>query len=154
MAQLLLIKTADTIVKTVGDIVGVFLDTHKFSDHEKEVFDITYIEGKREDVVAKLDALRVPVERAYKAKTTEWSRERSEEKEVWKDVDGKWYFMEIRPKYKYSTALLTTEEKTTLAKDSIGLARDAAFEKMVVNPGVWDAKNKVEATDLNKVVIK
>ena len=149
MAQLLLIKTANTALKIVGDIVGVYEDAHKFSAYEKEAFNITYIEGSREDVITKLNALRVPVERAYKARTTLWERTRPEEKEVWKDADDKWYFMEVNPKYRFSMALLSESEKTTLATVSAGLDRDAAFEKLIVNPGVWDAKNTVEAKDLN-----
>ena len=149
MAQLLLIKTANTALKTVGDIVGVYEDAHKFSAYEKEAFNITYIEGSREDVITKLNALRVPVERAYKARTTLWERTRPEEKEVWKDADDKWYFMEVNPKYRFSMALLGEIEKTILAEGITGLARDAAFEKMIVNPGVWDVKNRIEAKDLN-----
>ena len=154
MAQALKIKTANTTLKTVGDIVGIFEDTHKFSEYELMAFNVAKIEGKREDVVAKLNAIRIPFSRAYKAETTEWSQIRPEEKTVWKDANEKWYFLEAAPKYKWSMALLTTAEKTTLEEDNTGIARDVAFKKMIVNPGAWDAKNIIEATDLNKVAME
>jgi len=154
MAKILLIKTANTSLKTVGDIVGIFEDTHKFSEHELLTFNVVKIEGTREEVVAKLNAIHVPMDRAYKAVDGSWSRTRPEEKEVWKDADGKWYFLEAQPKYKWSTALLTEQEKTTLENEATGLARDAAFKNMIVNPGTWDSKNKVEVTDLNKVAME
>lgn len=149
MAQALLIKTANTALKTVGDIVGIFEDTHKFSAHELLAFDVAKIEGTREEVVAKLTAVKIPITKAYKAESTEWSQTRPEEKEVWQDADEKWYFLEAQPKYQWSMALLTEQEKTTLANDTTGIARDAAFKNMVVNPGFGDAKNQIEATDLN-----
>lgn len=149
MAQALLIKTANTALKTVGDIVGIFEDTHKFSEYELLAFNVAKIEGKREDVVAKLNAISIPFDRVYKADTTVWSRTRSEQKTVWKDTNEKWYFLEAQPKYQWSMALLTEQEKTNLANDTTGIARDAAFKNMVVNPGFWDAKNQIEAMDLN-----
>ena len=141
-------------MKTVGDVVGIFEDTHKFSDYELLVFDVAKIEGTREDVVAKLNAIHIPLSTAYKAETTEWTQTRPEEKEVWQDIDEKWYFLEAQPKYKWSMALLLESEKTTLENDATGLARDAAFKNMIVNPGVWDAKNIVEVIDLNKVAME
>jgi len=154
MAQALLIKTANTTLKTVGDIVGIFDDTHKFSEYELSAFSVCKIEGTREEVVAKLNAIHIPMSTAYKAETAEWSQTRPESKQVWKDTDEKWYFLEAPPKYKWSMALLEESEKTTLETATTGLARDTAFKKVVVNPGVWDEKNKTEATDLNKVTEK
>lgn len=150
MGQALLIKTANTIMKTIGGIVGIFEDTHKFSNYELLAFNVAKIEGKREDIVAKLNAIQIPFSTAYKAELTEWSRTRPEEKIVWQDADEKWYFLEAQPKYKWSMALLSEQEKTTLETDATGVARDAVFKKMIVNPGVWNVLNMVEVFDLNK----
>jgi len=153
MAQALLIKTANTDLKTVGDIVGIFEDTHKFSEHELLAFNVAKIEGTREEVATKLNAIRIEIETAYRATSTEWSRTQPEEKQVWKDTDDKWYFLEVELKYQYSMALLTESEKTTLETQASGLARDVAFKNMIVNPGTWDSKNQVEATDLNAAIL-
>ncbi len=150
MAQLLLIKDANTSLKTVGDVVGVYEDAHKFSAYEQTAYTILQIMGTREEVVTKLNAIRVPLERAYKAKSVLWSLERPEDKEVWQDTfDDKWYFLEERIKYTFSTAGLLAGDLTTLETTDTGLARDTVFQKMIVNPGEWDAANTVEATDLN-----
>ena len=152
MARLLLIKDANTELKTVGDIVGIYEDTHSFDPYElrEKGFDVAQIEGKREDVVAKLNTIQIPFSTAYKAATTEWSQTRPEQKTVWQDADDKWYFLDAQPKYKWSMSLLSEPEKTTLENDLTGLARDAAFKNMIVNPGEWDSINQTEAIDLNK----
>jgi len=149
MAQLLLIKTANTALKTVGDIVGVFEDTHKFSEDALQVFNVRQIMGSREEVVTKLIAMQFKTDRACRAKSILWSRTRPEEKEVWQDVDDKWYFLEAELKYLFSVSNLLPEEKTIIETMDTGLARDIVFKKMVVNPGEWDAKNTVEVKDLN-----
>jgi len=150
MAQLLLIKTANTALKTIGDVVGIFEDKHKFSKHELVTFNVLQITGTREEVAQKLDAIRIPIEQAFLAKTTKWSLERPEQKEVWQDTfDDKWYFLEAPLKYVFSTSGLTSQDKTLLETTNTGLERDVVFKKMVVNPADWDAKNTVEVKDLN-----
>lgn len=149
MAQLLLIKTADTPLKRVGDIVGKYEDTHKFFEHVLLIFNVLQIPGTRKEVDDKLKAIKFRYETAYKAESDVWTRTRPDEKLVWKDTDEKYYFLEERPKYMFSLAGLTVAERTILETEETGLQRDIVFKKMVVNPGEWDAKNTVEAKDLN-----
>ena len=153
MAQALTIKIANTAMKTIGDIIpgGIFEDTHIFSEHELLEFNVVKIAGTCAEVTDKLNAIRVPIERAYRAATTEWSRIRPEEKEVWLDIDDKWYFLEAGPKYIFSTSLLSGAELTILETATTGLERDVIYQKMVVNPGVWDEKNIIEVIDLNRI---
>jgi len=155
MAQALLIKTANTTLKTVGDIIpgGIFEDTHKFTENELLEYSVAKIAGTRKEVIEKLWAIRAKIETAYKACDALWSRTPPEEKEVWLDTDEKWYFLEIAPKYKYSMALLSIEEKTILETATTGLERDTIYQKMIVNPGVWNRDNAVEAADLNSAVM-
>jgi len=156
MAQALKIKTANTVMKTVGDIVGIYEDTFKFDPHElrEKGFDVGKIEGTREEVVEKLNAIHILLSTAYKAATTEWTQTRPERKTVWFDTDGKWYFFDAPPKYKWSMALLEEAEKTTLETATTGLERDTIYQKMIVNPGVWDDKNKIEVTALNQIAVE
>ena len=149
MAQLLLIKDANTSLKTIDDIVGIFEDTHKFSDYELQAYNVIQIMGSRVEVTTKLNAVRFKTERAYKAKSTKWLRIRPEEKEVWQDADEKWHFLKEQPKHTFSLATLSAEDKAIIETTDTGLARDVVFKKMVVNPGEWDVKNTVEAKDLN-----
>ena len=156
MAQALIIKNANTVMKTVGDIIpgGIFEDTHVFSEQELLEYTVVKIAGTREEVVTRLNAIRIEIERAYRATSTSWSRTRPEEKEVWKDSDDKWYWLEVEPKYKYSTALLSEAEMSILETATTGLERDIIYQKMIVNPGIWDEKNIIEATDLNQVAVE
>ena len=153
MAQALLIKTANTAMKTVGDIVGIYRIGHTFSAHELLTFDVARIRGSRSDVVAKLREIEIEIETAYRATTTLWSLTRPERKRVWKDVDEKWYFLDVPPKYSWSMALLTKAQKTLLETATTGLDRDIAYKRMIVNPRVWNNLNTVEATDLNTAVL-
>jgi hypothetical protein len=55
MAQLLLIK--DT-----KDVIGVFNDSHKFSEHEIDIFDIVEVKGTREKIEKeRRDMLKISV---------------------------------------------------------------------------------------------
>lgn len=148
MAIAALIKNANTPMKTVGDIVGIFEDSYKFEDNDL-VYSFAKIEGKRAEVFEKLNALNILMANAYKSASNKWSFTKPERRVVWQDIDEDWYFLDAPPKYKWSMSLLSETEKTTLENDKTGIARDSAFKKMIVNPGVWDAKNTVAVKDLN-----
>ena len=112
--------------------------------------------GTREEVDQKLNALSLPIQNAYKNESGQWvlgePKEKEiviERKEVWQNTDGKWYFLERRPKYGCSLSNLTGADITIIETNDTGLERDAVFEKIIVNPGIWDVKNTTEATDLN-----
>ena len=54
MAQVLLIskKTYKEGFNNIGDCVVVVEDSHKFSEHEKDIFNIVYVKGSQEEVEA------------------------------------------------------------------------------------------------------
>ena len=87
MAKLLLISDksfSDKVDRRVGDIVGVFDDTHKFTVAEREIFDIVDYPGDAATVRLTLNREQV----LFKAKSTEWSEEPPEEKIAWRDDNG------------------------------------------------------------------
>jgi hypothetical protein len=60
MAQLVLISetTYGENINEIGDIVGVFEDSHVFSDHEYKIFDFLQVSGfTREELTKELQAL-------------------------------------------------------------------------------------------------
>ncbi len=87
MARLLLISGksfSDKVDRRVGDIVGVFDDTHKFTVAEKEIFDIVDYPLDAATIKLSLNRKRT----LFQAKSLEWSTEPPDEKVVWMDNNG------------------------------------------------------------------
>jgi len=157
MAQLLLIKTANTTAKKIGDIVGVYRPEHKFSSHELEIFDVLNIEGYEALELKK--ALSYPeIKTVYRMPVAdEWSFDMPEEKEVWRPVDSdKWKYYESSTKYKLNISVLTVREKEDLGKDSAEVSKPVKqtildkIEERISD----DETNLVECTELNRSVIE
>lgn len=86
MAQLLLIKSTAADSRQPGDIIGVFEDSHQFSDIEKQVFTVVQL---KDTSTATINALRPQVRDIVKAPTTDWTTEdKLERKRAWVDSSG------------------------------------------------------------------
>ncbi len=150
MAQLLLIKDANTAQKEVDDIIGFFEDTHKFSNDEKIAFNIQQVKGyTREELTVFAQNKNPQRKRIWKALTTGWV-DNVEKKIAWKHMDDKWYFLEAEPKYYFTIKNMTTQEKETLDSDS-----STSFDKLTAlahleNKMSMYPVNMSEVTDLNK----
>ena len=127
MAQLVLIKTADTPFKTVGDIVSFWTDEHKPSPEELLTFDIIKIEGyTREQLIEFARNLRPQVQEVFRGKAVrgKWTFEKQDEKRAWLD-GATWRFIENEPKYRFTCRNMTSQEKTILAD-----SQSSSFEKL------------------------
>jgi len=140
MAQLLIIDTGTyhPPYDEMDDIVGVFDDTHKFSERELKNFKVVNVKGKRADVQVKLRENLPERSRIFQDKNTLlWSFKEPEEvraeKEVWKNpADNRWYYLEDEPKFQFTLKDLSAVEKTLLETTnplSISAAKDAAYAK-------------------------
>ena len=140
-------EAEDHAIQAIGDVAGVFEDDHQFSLTEQELFEIIPVSDCTRDQFR--DAMPIP-ERApaFKAETIEWSFDRPEEKETWKDKNHKWYFLEKRPKFLLSIANLTVVEKQDLI-DKPFLAKISIIKKFKNRIKDYPA-NFIEVTDLNK----
>ena len=102
MAQILKINelTYHVGINGIGDVVGVFEDTHKFSITELNIFDIEKVIGSVETVKMLINAVLPRMSRVYKASTTGWTETKPKEKEVWEDIETKELsILEDQPKY-------------------------------------------------------
>lgn len=119
MAQLLLIKDANTAQKEVDDIIGFFEDSHRFSDDENLVFNIQQVKGyTREDL--KLFALNKKslIEAIFRmSEANIWSFKLPDREHAWKHVDSKWYMLSKDPKYMWTIKNMTVAEKAILANE-------------------------------------
>ncbi len=150
MAQLLLIndKTYRENVNEIGDVVGVFEDTHEFSDTEKNKFEIMPIEGvTRKEVVEKLDGNFPETSPVWKAEVTEWSFNRPEEKYIWKDNKGEWCWLEETHKYPFTCADMGTDIKILLAS----IQTDKVSKMVLIDGNIKETISRQEV-NLNKVV--
>jgi len=107
MTQLLLIKeeTYRNGVNNIGDVVGAFPDNWTFTKKEIDLFSIVKITADK----AAIDFKKPEIKRITRAKTTEWTNELSEMKEVWQDADGK--FKEIIKSPKFALSFVKGEIK-------------------------------------------
>jgi hypothetical protein len=126
MAQLLLISPALSHTGAYqqglckdGDLVGIFEDSHIFSELEHKEFEIVKVPGyTRAELKEGLRQLRPPEQKIYR-KGNNWSfddsaKDADEIKEAWQHTDGKWYFLEKPDKYGLSLDNLTAIDKEKL----------------------------------------
>ena len=153
MPQLLLIKDANTEVKKVGDIIGVFEDSHRFSEHEQEVFHIEKVAGFSTALELKLSLPKPKVERAKLSKTLKWTLDEPEEKEVWQDMDGNWYDFVKSPKKFLNYYSLSAEERRWLSEDVLTKAERIALLQKCENRIKDYPENLTEERDLRGISI-
>ena len=156
MAQIVLIKDANTIYKDVNDLVIVRDDDHVWSERELEAFTIKKIPGfTRAELETWLkNHVWIQTTSVWKAKTLEWTLEESENRKAWKDYDGKWYFYDFRVKYPYTfknviQAQWDVLESSTATRLQKELALSGVQSKIKLRP-----ENQTEITDINKVVVQ
>jgi len=138
MAKLLLIN-ADSVarkpkgVQEVGDIVGVFPDTHEFSPTEQVRFEIFYVYGSVEEVRKSLP--RVERRDGIDGEVEEWRN----------TTDNKWYEIKKKKKFEVNVSSLDLEDRQALASSLTSKEdREAAFAKMI-NKIKEDPSNTSEA---------
>lgn len=152
MVQLLLIKDANTSMKEVGHVIGIFEDTHKFSEDEHAQFNVMKIEGyTREELVDLLNAKKLLIENAYKLPVgNEWSLQRFEKTQVWKHTDTKWYFWNYQNKFQFTIMNMTQIQKDTLTSKTATKEDKETALAGIEDVVSLDTRNFTEVTELNK----
>lgn len=150
MVKLLSIKKETEIkgIQEIGDIVGVFRSDHEFSPNEKIVFEIVeipnidMIQAKKIFAGPKIkNVFRMPA-------ANKWSDQLPQQKQVWKDTDGKWYFLAAKPKFMSNISKLSTADKNLLKSATKSKQeKEASFGK-VSNRVKDDVLNMVHASDI------
>jgi len=140
----------------IGDIVSIHDDDANCSGSGYEYFTVLSFPGLTA-VQVRESFVKIRPEEAVIYKTTtpadEWSLDRPEEGRVWKALDGKWMFLDAVPKYRITLADLTGIAKASLEDSKIdATARLLTIESQAKEKIALDAKNLVEAVDLNKVI--
>ena len=155
MPQLLLIKDANTAIKKVGDIIGVYEDAHKFSTTEQGYFYIEYVAGFKSALELKLffntlmeikSAIRLP-------EGNKWTFDQPEEKRFWRELpDGKWCELVEQPKCPWKYYGLTSEERRQLAEPTLILEQRKELLAKCENRIKAQVENLIEQPDLNVVI--
>ena len=133
MAKLLVINADSAArkpqgIQEIGDVVGVFPDTHEFSPTEQERFDIFYVWGE-------VDEVRKSLPKVVK-------RDALDEKQEWENPeDKKWYKLKKPKKFEINISSLSQQDRTALASSLTSKKdREAAYSHMT---------NKIKEDPLN-----
>jgi hypothetical protein len=123
MPHIVLIKNADTSLKKVGDLVGVFEDNHIFSDLEQSQYNIREITGfTRQEIVDWLNDNMPERQWLYRMSVANtWTQETPEKKQAWND-NGTWRFLEVTPKYGWNFGTFTAQDAADMADPQISRA--------------------------------
>lgn len=155
MAKIVLIAqgTVRPGVCAIGDIVSIHDDDVALGSayNTFTVLSFPGLTGKQ--IQESFTKFQPEQSRAYKTKaeTDRWSLEIPEDKQVWKNKDGLWMFLETPPKYSFTLSSLSATAKTELEDDKVDTSvRLSTLESQVKEKISLDAKNLVEALDLNK----
>ena len=141
----------------VGDVVSIHDDNVELTGSGYTNFTIIEMPGLTATQVREsFNKIQPEEAEAYRSEAAadEWTLDRPEEKQVWKDpADTKWKFLEAPPKYKLTMAYVTEAAKLSLADDNVSVAaRLLTIESQTKEKISLDTKNLVEAVDLNKVI--
>lgn len=149
-------ETAADGLQYIGDIVGVFLDTHQFSPTELQKFNFLTINGSLEDVRARLRQITPRTEDCYL-----WQ---SDNKYHWTEPDGetildriqvfqiegsnKWYKLTEDFKFPVNVDRLTPEEKQLLETVNINHASVDSFIRKLAKDITMLSGNNIEIKEL------
>jgi len=111
----------DHAIQPVGDIVGVFEDSHVFSPLEESEFEIIDIQGfTRQELIDALPLPQMGVD--------------IDGNDAWLDAsDGLWKRLSKRPKFKLSKANIKSNDISKLASSSISIADKIAILQTLKN---------------------
>ena len=159
MAVLLLIAEPQENVPydNIDDVVGVFSDSHLFSDWELSRFDFMTVTGSREDVQVRLDQARPAIEEAYfDAESGEFTFIKPEILGVKIDVRStlkppiRWYQLNDNDKFIFKVGDLTQVEKDFISAPKFDInssSADSYIDKFVKNLG-RKTENTIEIKEL------
>ena len=158
MAQLLIIKaeTARDGLQYIGDVVGIFPDSHVFSGTELAVFDVLTIGGSVEDVRARVDQIKPRIEEAYLWESDNkyhWLRpdvgNALESIQAYRlEGDIKWYKAGNDFKFPINVGELTATEKQLLETIDINNPSVDSFIRKLVKDIAALSGNDVEVKEL------
>ena len=160
MAQVLIIKaeTAKDGLQYIGDVVGVYLDSHQFSSTELAIFSVLTINGSREDVKARLKQIRPQLEDAFLWESDgeyHWDGPEDELDNVLDTIrvykiegSNKWYRVDNKFKFPVNIGTLTPEEKQLLETVNINHPSVDSFIRKLVKDITALSGNDVEIKEL------
>ena len=155
MAKIILIAqgTVRPGICEIGDIVSIHDDDVELGSAYNTFTVLSFPGLAEKQTLESFTKLKPEQSKAYKTKaeSDKWSLEIPQEKQVWKNKDGLWMFLEMKPKYDFSLSSLSTGAKTELEDDKVDTSvRLLTLESQVKEKISLDVRNLTEVTDLNK----
>jgi len=140
MAQIMYLKVEDEErQKFIGDVVAIVRDEYVLNENEEKHFALMPVANvSKEELAVMLNADKPETHKVYRSKTTEWTQEKPERMDAWKDGDD-WKFINLMPKHQWNVAHVTEQQKLTLA-DKEG----STIEKQMILSGSNAIKLRTE----------
>lgn len=141
-------KTYRSGTNNVGDIVGVFPSDWKFTESERQAFDIVPVNFAKEEMEQILRSLAPEEKEVYKVdgevvETEPLDTLNVEIIKVWKDTGNQWKEIKNSPKYKFSLKDLTADEKNDLNSLLASVRTEAANKISAVITTKPENKEKI-----------
>ena len=152
MAQMVLIT--DESVRPgmeVGDIVSIPDDDVELSGAGYQTFKIVKVEDYTAKKLREYIEAKIPKKDMafYLSVGSKWVFERPQEKQVWQDSNGLWYFLEKEPKFQLTAKDLTADDENVLAsKLTVESEKQSSLDKILAKVPL-QPENLTEAKDLN-----
>lgn len=134
-----------------GDIISIHDDDVKLSGAGYENFKVVRVEGyTAEQVKAAIEA-KMPKRGTafYLSVGAKWTLESPQEKQVWQDSKGVWYFIEKDPKFQLTAKGWTADDETVLSSELTELTQKTSILDKIEPKIHLASENFVEAKDLN-----
>lgn len=150
MAQIVLIKNANTEEKLVDDVVSVYEDDHVFSREELEHFTIRQIKGFTVSKILEL-LPKIEYKHAFKFKVANrWVVEDPECMHVWRELpDGKWKEIPNRRRSTWNVDNITPTQWAILSEGIGTTVSREAIIRSIVRKETKYPENMIEIPDLN-----
>ncbi len=152
MAQIVSIDTGTlrTGINEIGDIVAIHEDDAELSGSGYSNLKVTKISGITLSELNIAISTKIPKQnRAFRATVITWTLTLPEEKGVWRDIDGKWRFLEKPPKYALTIEDLSAQDITDLSSGAKTKTQKLMILDKVKEKISLDSLNQIEAADLN-----
>ena len=143
MAQIVLIRNANTTFKNVDDYVGCYNDSRIFSERELAEYTILRVEGFSDiEINEFLETKRPQVKKVFRTTIANQWVDTIEKREAWQDRD-EWKLInnpENVPKYPFNFSVITEAEREELSNSVVLRARkiqilDRVVSRLAIDPG-------------------
>jgi len=134
MAKIVCTKTT-TAISNAGDCVEIQEDDVELTGPGYEGYQVIFVKGKKRDEIREIVNAKIPEQSMV------------DDKEMWKDSEGKWRELAKRPKYSITFKDLTETDIKNLADEKFSISSKDTILGKASDTISLDSANNVLASD-------